>query len=306
MRLPIIFIIILGLTSACPAGDFYMGLIEGFESDPDLYGNCGNNLVLLGDQIGLIIPDIEKYLQETPGSLTKLIQDIQAFITAFESTPSNCDFSAFAKAFLQFTTEEGRKSIFQNYLNNAAEINSLSLNVESCETDYKLCGSSIGTMLRLLTGANLQQGLRGSLEITSNDILNFFQGLASSYAGHIASTPLCKGNVLRLMPDLNKLVNELKLGVVNYDYLMVGIEYTVLRTCWRTDWSKSYSLNALINFAKIAFDVTAWELSYFMNTEAINGFLNQIKNCSQNYNACGQAVTSVLALNKPWVGYDHK
>ncbi|OMJ73786.1 hypothetical protein SteCoe_27462 [Stentor coeruleus] len=306
MRLPIIFIILLSLSSACPAGDFYMGLIEGFESDPDLYGNCGNNLVLLGNQIGLIIPDIENYLKETPGSLTKLIQDVQVFITAIESTPSDCDFSAFAKSFLQFTTTEGRKNIYQNYLKNYSEINSLSLNIETCETDYKLCGSSIGTMLRLLTGANLQQGLRGSLEMTSNDISNFFQGLASSYAGHIASTPLCKGNVLRLMPDLSKLINEITSGIINYDYLMAEIELTVLKTCWRTDWSKSYSIEALINFFKIAFDIKAWELSYFMNTAAIDGYLNQIKNCSQNYNDCGQAIPSILSLNRPWVGYDHK
>lgn len=306
MRLPIIFIVILGLSSACPAGDFYMGLIQGFESDPDLYGNCGNDLALLGDQIGLIIPDVEDYLNETPGSLTKLIQDVQAFMVTLETIPSNCDFSTFAKAFLQFTTVEGRKAIFQNYLNNVAEINSLSLNVESCETDYKLCGVSIGTMLRLLTGANLQHSLRGSLEITPNDLSNFFQGFISVFVGHVASTPLCKGNVLRLMPDLSKLYNEITSGTISYDYLYAQIEFTVLRTCWRTDWSKSYSLMAFIHFFNIAFDVKAWELSYFMNTAAIDGYFNQIKDCSKNYNTCGQAVTSILALNSAWVRYDHK
>ncbi|OMJ71503.1 hypothetical protein SteCoe_30255 [Stentor coeruleus] len=304
MRLTLIFIAILGFSSSCEIGDFYMGLIEGFEVDPNIYGNCGTNLELLGNQFGSVITSLDSYLEQAPGALTSLIQNIQSFLQTYDSIPSECDFTDFKNALLQFTTPEGQNAIFQNYVHNMGQINSLSLNVETCGLDYKLCGSSVGSILKLLTGANLQIELKNTLEDNNNSQFDFLQGFLGAYAGQYAKTPLCKGNVLRLMPSFDGLFKDIASGKGLHDYLMLLVEKAVLKTCWRTDWKKEWNPIKIIEFLNIAFHIKAWKLSYFMNTEAMNNYIHQISHCSENYFNCGQAIPAILELNKVWIHYD--
>lgn len=306
MRLTFIFITILGFSSSCELGDFYMGLIEGFESDPNIYGNCGNNLEILGNQFGSVITSLDSYLEGNPGALTSLIQNIQNLLQTFDLTPSECDFTDFKNALLQFTTPQGQNLIFQNYVKNVAKVNSLSLNVESCEVDYNLCGSSVGAILRLLTGANLQIELKTTFEDNNSSPWDFLQGFLGAYAGHYATTPLCKGNVLRLMPSFGGLFKDIISGKAIHDYLMLLVENEVLKTCWRTDWKREWNPIRIIEFINIAFHIKAWELSYFMNTQAIDNYIYHINHCSENYFNCGQAIPSILSLNKAWIHYDKK
>ncbi|OMJ92809.1 hypothetical protein SteCoe_4351 [Stentor coeruleus] len=85
--------------------------------------------------------------------------------------------------------------------------------------------------------------------------------------------------------------------------LLFSVEYTVVTTCWKTDWSEDYSFKKIIKFLKIAFDIKAAQLSYFMNTKAIDGYLHQIQNCTNNDFSCGEAIPAILFLNSAWVDY---
>lgn len=302
MRIAFAFIMLIGLVASCPAGEFYDGLIEGFENDPDVFGNCGNALMSLGSKIGNIFVDIESVLEGNTKGFTSLITDYQALTQELENTSADCDFTAFINALAQLATPQGQKTAFTNYMKNGAELSTLSANVANCEADYNLCGKSIGSILRILSGANLQQGLRGSP--IDFEILEFIRGLATSYSGSVAHTPLCKGNALRLIPPLDEMVKDL---ITNHhrvlNSLLFSVEYTVVKTCWETDWSEDYSSKQIIDFLKIAFDIKAAQLSYFMNTKDIDGYLLQIQNCTTDTFSCGQAIPAILALNKAWVGY---
>jgi hypothetical protein len=294
---------LLGFAASCPAGEFYDGLIEGFESDPDVYGNCGNALMSLGAQIGNIFVDIESVLEGNTKGLTSLITDYQKLTQELENTSADCDFTTFINALASLATPQGQKTAFANYMKNGAELSTLSANVVNCEADYNLCGKSIGSILRILSGANLQLNLRSST--TNFEYLEFIRGLATSYSGNVAHTPLCKGNSLRLIPPLDEIVKDL---ITNHhrvlNSLLFSVEYTVVTTCWETDWKEDYSFKKILDFVKIAFDIKAAQLSYFMNTKAIDGYLHQIENCTAETFNCGQAIPAIIALNSVWFDYD--
>ncbi|OMJ80205.1 hypothetical protein SteCoe_19616 [Stentor coeruleus] len=302
MRIALAFIMLMGLVASCPAGEFYDGLIEGFESDPDVYGNCGNALMELGSQLGNLFVDIESILEGNAKGFTSLVTDYQKLTQELESTSAECDFTAFINALAQLATPQGQKAAFTNYMKNAAELSTLSANVVNCEADYNLCGKSVGSILRILSGASLQFSLRDPA--TKFEIFEFIRGIAVSYSGSVAYTPLCKGNSLRLIPPLDEMVKDL---ITNHhrvlNSILFSVEYTVVTTCWKTDWSADYNYEKIASFFKVAFDIKAAQLSYFMNTKAIDGYLHQIQNCTAETFNCGQAIPAILSLNSAWVGY---
>lgn len=303
MRLILIFITLLAFSNSYKFEEFYMGLIEGFEADPKIYVDCGDNLVLLGDKFSSVITSLDSYLEETPEALEFLIQSTQFFLQTYNITHSKCDFKGIINSLLQFLTPQGQNSIFQNYLQHMAQINSLSLNIKNCKVNFKQCGSNIGTMLKFLTGSNLNSKLRIALMSGENNPWDFIKGFLSIYILKFAKTPLCSGDVFRLIPSFDKLFKEFTIGIGMYDYLMMSVEYTVLKTCWKTEWESEYDFTKVIEYFSIAFDIKAWKLSYFMNNGEINSYLYQISHCYEDYFICGQALPSILDLNEGWVHY---
>ena len=304
MKFAVILISVLSLSSACKAGDFFNGLVSGLEANPSSVGLCGTEMLTVAKGIVSVIQDFTNTLDKQPGAFTKFLQDSTALDELLLNFSTDCSsLNKFFTSLSQFASTTGRKAIMTAYLNNVAVVDNNMYNVWNCEKDFEVCGQSLGTVLRTLTGANLNSGLRATFTITTQDLVNLAKGFFSAYETMFASTPLCQGNMGRLLPSIEKIMNDMKnMDEEAIDAWYVSVEYTVLTTCWETDWNQTFSFRRLMAFFNVM-DLKAWQLSYFMNTDAMNGFFTQIEGCSNNYFNCGGAFVSLANMVHPWLNY---
>ena len=304
MKFAVILISVLSLSSACKAGDFFNGLVSGLEANPSSVGLCGAEMLTVAKGIVSVIQDFTNTLDKQPGAFTKFLQDSTALDELLLNFSTDCSsLNKFFTSLSQFASTTGRKAIMTAYLNNVAVVDNNMYNVWNCEKDYEVCGQSLGTVLRTLTGANLNARLRETVTITVKDLINLANGLFSTYSSIFASTPLCQGDILRLLPSIKEIEDDMSNKgpeVINVWYL--SVEYTVLTTCWETDWKNTFSVSAFGRFFNVM-ELKAWQLSYFMNTESMNKLFSQIEGCSKNYYNCGSAFVSIANLIHPWINY---
>lgn len=303
MKFALALLCILSLSSGNKVEDFFTGLVEGLELDQASATACESNLVDFAEGVSDLYKNsillLSKQLQSAYQLFENYIQTDSSFISLYK----NCQLNQYLKAFSQNFSSQSLKTIVKNYEKNAAAIESNLYSIHRCESNFLSCGRNLGQLIKTLSGPSAAKNLRQDAQNIEEFTLSFsevFNNLFAKYLSSIASTPLCEGDVLKLFPDLTS-ISDTKDGAK--DAWLISVEVTVLLTCWETDWSKTFSLKEVISSLSGLFDIKAWQLSYFMNTDDMDRLFGEIAKCESDIPACGFSLVELVKLVEPWVNY---
>ena len=305
MKSGLMILAILSLSSATVPTAFFNGFVAGLEANPNSVGVCGNELFSLTKGLATLQQDLIAVLEMSQGGFNQIVKDFKDFEATVRSFSTNCNFANLIVGLNKFTTDVGRSEIITQYIKNVGKIDTLMNNVHQCENDLYLCGESLGEVLNILTGATLNSKLklRSDAQVSPFSIIELYLSSFLNYLSTSATTPLCKGNVFRLLPSISNVINNLSNKQEDLKNLWyASVEATVISTCWSTDWRKTPATGFFKLFS-VLLDLKAWKLSYFMNTADMNKYIGQLGACNDDFAACGNALNSLAVLIAPWIDY---
>ena len=167
MKIALVFVAILSLSSASNASDFFNGLLTGLEANPASIGKCGAELknIVYGSET--LYKDIMSLIKNEKDAFLHLVDDSYSFNDILTAFSTDCDLTSFFKDLSDFLSEAGMQQMFQAYMHNVAFIDSNVENILQCSKSYSACGNSLGVTIRTLTGAtlNAKKNLRSDSKV---------------------------------------------------------------------------------------------------------------------------------------------
>lgn len=131
--------------------DFMVGLITGLGNGAT--STCSASLstmISIGYKVAqdFAVPNVS--LQQDINTLN----DMQSLVTALGPV-SKCDFSQLDSQVKKIFSKGGMEILIDNYLTNGATIFNDYHAIETCSTNYNLCGIAVGNAFKLLVGWSL-------------------------------------------------------------------------------------------------------------------------------------------------------